>query len=115
MRIQYYVTTGFDCSNNLCSNDLALSQLSFLSGKGISYYAVSAQDVKRISKQYLLKEYDVIDQNYCVVEVFRYNPKLLSNSNHIDVISLYAQFKHSRDERVQIEIERLVNKVLVSW
>ncbi len=115
VRTQYYVTTVFDCSNYLCSNDLALSQLSSLSGKGISYYATSTQDVKKIDKQCLMKEYDIFDQNYCVVEVFRYDPQLLSNSKHIDVISLFAQFKHSREERVQIEIESLINKVLASW
>ena len=64
--------------------------------------------VKAIDKQYLLNEYDVFDHNYCIVEVFRYDPKLLSGSQYIDVISLYAQFKDHKDERVQIEIESLV-------
>ena len=54
----------------------------------------------------------MFDQNYSVVEIFRYDPKPLVSGNYIDVISLYAQFKDSKDERVQIEIESLVNEIL---
>ena len=94
------------------SNDLALSRLSFLNGRNINYYASSMQAFKTISKEKILNEYDVFDHSYCVVEIFRYDPKLLSEEKYIDVISLYAQFKDDRDERVQIEIESLVNNIL---
>lgn len=107
-----YVTMDFNHTGFQMSNDLALSRLSFLNGRNINYYAASAQTVKAIEKQYLLNEYDVFDHNYCVVEVFRYDPKLLSGSQYIDVISLYAQFKDHKDERVQIEIESLVDEIL---
>lgn len=107
-----YVKMEFPHNDFQMSNDLALSRLSFLSGKNINYYAGSAQAVKNIDKQHLLNEYDVFDHNYCVVEVFRYDPRLLSHTQYIDVISLYAQFRDHRDERVQIEIESLVNDIL---
>lgn len=107
-----YVTMDFGHHGFPMSNDLALSRLSFLSGRNINYYACSAQDFKTIDKTKILNEYDVFDHNYCVVEIFRYDPKLLAQGNYIDVISLYAQFKDDRDERVQIEIESLVNEIL---
>ena len=107
-----YVKMNFGHSKFQMSNDLALSRLSDLSGGNICFYAASAQTVKQIDPQYILNEYDVFDHDYCVVEVFRYDPKLLSNSRYIDVISLYAQFKDHRDERVQIEIESLVKEIL---
>ena len=108
MKSRQYVTLEFPHFDFQMSNDLALSRLSFLNGRNINYYAGSAQAVKTIDKQYLLNEYDVFDHKYCIVEVFRYDPKLLSGSQYIDVISLYAQFKDHKDERVQIEIESLV-------
>ena len=108
VKSRQYVTLEFPHFDFQMSNDLALSRLSFLNGRNINYYAGSAQAVKTIDKQYLLNEYDVFDHNYCIVEVFRYDPRLLSVSQYIDVISLYAQFKDHRDERVQIEIESLV-------
>lgn len=107
-----YVMRGFGHHGYPMSNDLALSRLSFLSGRNISYYAATAQTFKNIDKQYYLNEYDVFDHNYCVVEIFRYDPKLLANGNYIDVISLYSQFKDNPDERVQIEIESLVDEIL---
>lgn len=94
------------------SNDLAMSRLSFLNDGNIIFYASSAQDFKKIDKAYYLNEYDLFDYNYAVIEIFRFDPKLLAHGNYIDVISLYAQFKDSKDERVQIEIESLVNKIL---
>lgn len=107
-----YVKINFDHHRFLMSNDLALSRLSFLNGKGINYYASSVQDFKTIDKDNLLNEYDVFDHNYSIVEIFRYDPKLLAQGNYIDVISLYAQFKDDKDERVQIETESLVNEIL---
>lgn len=94
------------------SNDLALSRLSFLNGGSTNYYASSAQNFKTIDKEEILNAYDVFDHDYCIVEIFRYDPKILSQGNYIDVFSLYAQFKDDKDERVQIEIESLVNEHL---
>ena len=107
-----YVKLNFGHHGFPMSNDLALSRLSFLNGRSISYYASSAQDFKTIDKEKILNEYDVFDHNYSIVEIFRYDPKLLARGNYIDVISLYAQFKDEKDERVQIEIESLVNEIL---
>lgn len=112
VKTRRYVTRDFGHHGFLMSGDLALLRLSLLSGTSINYYASSAQDFKKIDKAKILNEHDVFDQNYSVVEIFRYDPKLLTHGNYIDVISLYAQFKDSSDERVQIEIESLVNEIL---
>ena len=112
VKARRYVTMDFGHHRFQMSNDLALSRLSFLNGRNINYYASSMQAFKTISKEKILNEYDVFDHSYCVVEIFRYDPKLLSEERYIDVISLYAQFKDDRDERVQIEIESLVNNIL---
>lgn len=112
VKTRRYVKINFGHHGFPMSNDLALSRLSFLNGRHINYYASSAQDFKTIDKEKILNEYDVFDHNYSIVEIFRYDPKLLAQGNYIDLISLYAQFKDDRDERVQIEIESLVNNIL---
>ena len=85
----------------------------FLNGKKHKLLRfLCVQDFKTIDKEKILNEYDVFDHNYSIVEIFRYDPKLLTQGNYIDVISLYAQFKDDKDERVQIEIENLVNEIL---
>lgn len=112
VKTRRYVAMDFGHHGFLMSGDLALLRLSYLSGASISYYASSAQDFKKIDKAKILNEYDVFDQIYSVIEIFRYDPKIFVSGNYIDVISLYAQFKDSKDERVQIEIESLVNEIL---
>ncbi len=112
VKARCYVPLRFDHRNFLMSNDLALSRLSFLSGKNISYYAASTKEYNNIDKKLILNEYDVFEHSYCVIEKFSYDPKLLADSQYIDVISLYAQFKDFNDERVQIAIEGLVAPLL---
>lgn len=107
-----YVKMDFGHHGFQMSNDLALSRLSFLNGRGVNYYASSAQNFKTIDKEKILNAYNAFDHNYCIVEIFRYDPKILSQGNYIDVFSLYAQVKDDKDERVQIEIESLVNERL---
>ena len=112
MKTRRYVTRDFGHHGFLLSGELALLRLSFLSGVSIPYYASSSQDFKKIDKAKILNEHYVFNQNYSVVEIVRYDPKLLVQGKYIDVISLYAQFKDSKDERVQIEVESLVNEIL---
>ena len=112
VKTRHYVAMEFDNPGFLMSGDLALFRLSFLNGTSIHSYAASAQDFQKIEKAKILHVYDVLDRDYCVIEIFRYDPKMLASGNYVDVCSLYAQFKGSKDERVQIEIEGLVNEIL---
>lgn len=109
----FYIKQTHRKENMFMSNELALTRLSsMLNESNIKYYAVSAESLKDIDKNKFLNEYDIFDYNYSVVEKFKYNPALLSNSNYIDIISLYAQFKDENDERVQMELEDLVEEIL---
>lgn len=109
----YYVKRMQRKENMFRSNELALTRLSsMLNESTITYYAVSAETLKDIDKSEFLNQYDIFDYNYSVIEKFRYNPALLSNSNYIDIISLYAQFKNDTDERIQMELDELLEEVL---
>ena len=107
-----YVPPEFECAGFLTSGESALGSLSFLNVTDTPCCAVSPQDLKKIDKASFLKEYDLFGQPYKVLELFRYDPKIIAQGTHVDVISLYAQFRDSRDERIQIEIESLVHEIL---
>lgn len=107
-----YVLPDVECGDYPMSGALALGKLSFLEGGDVPSYASTAQDFKKIDKKKILNEYDLFDQRYNVIEIFRYDPKILGGADHIDVVSLYAQFKDNKDERIQIEIESLVHEIL---
>lgn len=44
------------------------------------------------------------------LELWKYNPKLLSDSGIVDVLSLYLSMKDSQDERVQSSLEEMMEK-----
>lgn len=46
------------------------------------------------------------------VEVWKYDPLLLSDTNTVDRLSLYLMLKDYEDERVQIELEKMMNDVV---
>lgn len=95
------------------SNELALTRLSWdLSESKVSYYATTSDKIKNINKSKLLNEYDIFDYNYSVIEQFKYDPGILSKSNYIDIVSLYAQFKDNYDERIQITLDELLGEVI---
>ena len=47
------------------------------------------------------------------IQVWKYNPKMLSTEEVVDKLSLYLSLKDNEDERIQIELERLINEM--SW
>ena len=47
------------------------------------------------------------------IQVWKYNPKMLSAEGVVDKLSLYLSLKDNDDERIQIELERLINEM--SW
>ena len=45
------------------------------------------------------------------IQVWKYNPKMLSTEGVVDKLSLYLSLKDNDDERIQIELERLINEM----
>lgn len=95
----------------LMSNELALARLSWsLNDSRLSYYAVNANEINEIDDKMFIDKFNLFDDEYCVLEQFKYDPKILSNSQYIDVISLYAQFKDSKDERIQMALDEIIGE-----
>lgn len=106
----YYTKYAVGFDNLLMSNESALSKISeSLNDSRFVYYAATSEEIK-IIRNHFVHQYNILDDNYCVVEQFKYDPHMLSNSDYIDVISLYAQFKDCRDERVQIALDEIIGE-----
>ncbi len=45
------------------------------------------------------------------IEIWKYDPSLLSDSDCVDKLSLYLSLKDNTDDRVQIELEELINSI----
>jgi len=87
------------------SNINALAHYSMLNDEVRRYYAIYRNEVKNL----------VVETNkYArdnVIEIWRYNPELLSNEGYVDNLSLFLLLKNDSDERVQNELEQTINEI----
>jgi len=89
------------------AGESALAELTDLSRPPLETYAVAASDWKVVAQNEGLAE-TARDLADCVVETWSYDPAGLSDAHTVDPLSLYAQFRDHRDERISIAAERLL-------
>ena len=80
----------------------ALAEWTMLAEPQERHWAISKQEAQHLGRD-LDKEF-----GEHVVEVWRYDPKLLGNNNIVDVLSLYLSLRETSDERVHKEINQLM-------
>jgi hypothetical protein len=93
------------------AGEAALAALTDLSSPPIATYAIAATDWKAITQTSGFVE-TTRDQADLVIETWSYDPAALSDTNIVDPLSLYAQFKDNRDERVSMAAEHLLENIL---
>ncbi len=94
------------------SYDSGLSKISMLSDSKYVTYAVSKKEFNNISRNLVLKDYELDSMNYVRIEVWKYDPCLFSNSDIVDIFSLYAAYMGENDPRVEKELEELIRMEL---
>ena len=108
----FYANYGLSHRDMFISGETALSRLgTSLNESTIGFFATTSEKIKNMDENYLVHKYDIVSDNYLVIEQFKYNPGFLSSSHYIDIISLYAQLKDSDDERIQIALEELLEEL----
>lgn len=90
----------------MLSEQNALAEYSLLNG-GPHRIAVSKEEYKRIKNTV---HWDQFGESG--IEVWKYDPRLLSDSGTVDRLSLYLMLKDYEDERVQIELENMMNEIV---
>ena len=77
-----------------------------LNDEGRQYFAFSRNRFKetgiRTDKQYGIN----------VIEIWRYDPLPLSLDGNVDKLSLYLSMRNNQDERIQIELEQLIDTMI---
>ncbi|MDR3181164.1 MAG: hypothetical protein LBT61_04465 [Prevotellaceae bacterium] len=89
----------------LASNINALAHYSMLNDEPKRYYAINKKNVKNLT----IETNKYAGDN--TIEIWRYNPNQLSNKGFIDRLSLFLLLKNDSDERVQTELEQMINKM----
>ena len=85
----------------------ALAQYTMINEDEKQCYAMTLEQLKTLNIQTDTKFGDVR------IEIWRYNPQLLTDTDIADPLSVYFSLKENQDERIQIELEHLINEK--SW
>ncbi|MDE6272254.1 MAG: hypothetical protein K2M31_04530 [Muribaculaceae bacterium] len=111
-----YLTTPIDfivytpeigiAENSYLSELNALAEYTLING-GPYRVAISKEEYK------VLKQQDIYWDPFgeCGIEVWKYDPALLAKNGVIDKLSLYLMLKDYDDERVQIELDNMMNEI----
>lgn len=83
----------------------ALSEYTMINPERRVFYAIARGEDKRLNVV-TNKEFGTN-----TIEVWRYNPRLLSNTGTVDKLSLYLSLKDNEEERIQIELENLIEQI----
>lgn len=70
-------------------------------------YAISKTDYMYLKKHKQIKITNKIEGRVCI-EIWKYAPGILAGNRIVDPLSLYLTYKDTKDERVEVEIDRMV-------
>ena len=87
------------------SNINALAHYTMMNDETRRYYAVARHDEKNL-KTVTNREFG--ENN---IEIWRYDPLILSQDGFIDKLSLFLCLQNESDERIQIELETLIENI----
>lgn len=89
----------------------ALSKQTMIGERDTPEYAVSADTWKRLEKEGV-EIIPVDEPGTCLLQVWRYDPKVLEVDGMVDPFSLYLSFQGETDERIEMALEDMLERYL---
>ena len=88
-----------------------LAHYSSLAPTRIPVRAVAASELAQLNAQHAFTPSEASDDADLEIEVWRYSPRLLSNGDVVDRLSLYLDLREDEDERVQSALDEMMRGV----
>lgn len=101
----------FLAGDALAAGLTALSKQTMIGERDIPEYAVSADTWKRLEKEGV-ETIPVDEPGTCLLQVWRYDPKVLEVNGMVDPFSLYLSFQGETDERIEMALEDMLERYL---
>lgn len=92
------------------AGETALADLSMLVPPNEPVYALGRRDWKKLADR--VEQIPVEDTGTCRIELWRYAPELVAKSNRVDPFSLYLSLQHEEDERLEMALAEMMEKIL---
>lgn len=89
----------------------ALSEATLLAAPRIPTYAIRNKEYQDLLKRGEIRKTSQRDEANACIEVWSYDPRLLAEEGRVDALSLYLTLSDSPDERVQQQLETLLEAV----
>ena len=89
----------------------ALSSWTMLAEPDYPEYAISRSEWKKM-EQDGVENIPMEEPGTCMLQVWRYDPKVLENNGRVDPFSLYLSLQNEADERVEMAMEELMGQYL---
>jgi hypothetical protein len=99
---QYKILTGIN----------ALAHYTKIGGAPMDQFALSVRDFQILYKAGMIQMFSEYDGLY-KVELWKYHPIMLTEQKFVDRLSLYLIFRMTNNERIEIELETMLEKI--SW
>ncbi|MFT4072101.1 MAG: hypothetical protein QM654_09340 [Dysgonamonadaceae bacterium] len=102
--------TSFKGIEQFCkSGDVALAHYTFLNETGKESIAVPKTEFDKLKASDYWEYLDEIEGDI-QLEIWKYNPAVLSDNGYIDPLSLYLCYREDKDARVEGEMEKLIEQ-----
>lgn len=91
------------------SNINALAHYTDINDEKQNYIALQKNLFKKFQKEGTVKKYSDYEGEYCL-ELWKYNPGILTNNEYIDPLSAYLLFKDNKNERIEMALEQIIEQ-----
>jgi len=101
-----------DLPDNIISitNINALAHYTSINKSNKRYFAIKKQDFLKLEKQAVITHKSDYDGDFSI-ELWSYNPAIISKSSFTDPLSLYLCFRNNKDERIQEALKQLTRSL----
>jgi len=107
----FYVTNLGESKHYFVTELKALAHYTFISDDSQKQFAIFHNYYRELSKEMKKEEKNKHEGNY-FLEIWKYAPDILAEGNYVDPLSLYMIFCKDTDERIQIELKKIVKKFI---
>jgi hypothetical protein len=106
VRRQFYIDRSELPENCFFAGESALSKKSMIGAPPVEVYGVAK------TRKFVSQTTQLIDNaKQCQIELWRYDPTILSGEQCADPLSLALSLAHLNDERVELAVEEVLERV----